>query len=214
VPRDAGTGRRVPSRDTVHEYVERLRQVARQAASVEARLGRAVERERSGTNLPDGWPSGGGGNDDGGRGDDGFQSSTERAAAARLGREYAPDARAPRDRHRELTLAAFDHLRRAVHGAEIAWGVLRALDELLEEGDAEVTVRSCEACTGKRGRGGNRAVAHRGTVGDRLKYALDLCDACYGFVERTAKPGSRGGYLPSEDQVRRHEERGRWRLKA
>jgi hypothetical protein len=189
---------------------ERLQRAARGIPGLEAELGQACDRERAGTNAPDGWPRRASGAEGSGGSGDEYRSSTERAALTPLD----PDVRPSRDMHRTLTLHAYDKLQRAVQELEGCRNALGDLARLRAPDGGQSYARKCEACAGRRGRGGDRDVAHRGTVGDRLAHVVDLCEACYQFVVLTAKSGSRGGRLPDAEQVRRHEDRGRWRVKT
>lgn len=166
-------------------------------AALERRLCRAVARDRTGTTDRDGYPAttlgGGYGHTNG--------STTETQA-------LAPPLR---DRHHELTLLAVEHLEQLVHSANILISALNSIDDLTS--DAGPAPRTCAACTGHRPLGGDQAVAHRGTVGDRLERAVDLCEDCRNFVKQTANPGSREGRLPTPVEIDWHDKRGRWRLR-
>lgn len=200
-----------PSTVTVAYVIETFVDAARRPADkpacayrdAETRLTAAVRRDRSGTTTPDGWPptteSGGGGSGSG--------SSVERAVLMLVGDEHVPI-----DRHRLLTRRAYGRLLDAL----AAWNDVRTILDEIDEltGRTVVTTPTCEVCTGRRGKGNDRTVAHRGTVGDRLERRMDLCDRCYQFVVRTAPAASREGYLPTDEQIRYNEERGRWRMRV
>jgi hypothetical protein len=171
----------------------------RRIDDLEARLLAAVRRDRSGSVVPDGYPT-----TTGGAGaPNGSDSSTERAALTLVDRP-------PRDRHHELTALAVTSIEDAILGLNRAVAALNSIDDLTKTtGPPEHT---CGHCTDKRGQGNNRPAAHRGTVGDRLERALDLCEACWGFVRQSANPNTRQGQLPTDTQIRDHEDRGRWRI--
>jgi hypothetical protein len=82
-----------------------------------------------------------------------------------------------------------------------------------EEGPAP---RTCEHCTGKRGRGRglDNPVLYTGTVGDRIERSLALCEPCYWMVSRSAKSGSYKGQLPTDEQIAWHEDHGTWRIRV
>lgn len=170
---------------------------------IERRLSIALRRDLSGSVLPDGWPAA----TEVGRTGRGGSSSVERAMLVLIGEDPCPA-----DRHRQLTRRAMNRLLAAVSAVEACVAALDSIDELV--GDASQSQRTCEICTGKRGMGGDRPIAHRGTVGDRLERAVDACDRCYQFITRSAAPASRAGYLPTDEQIRRNEEHGRWRMRA
>lgn len=173
------------------------------ADSIERRLAAAVNRDRSGSVVPDGFPAGTLGGGGGQRGN----ASTVEAAVLALAQGVAG-----RDRHHELTVLAVQSLEATVENAQRCLSALASLDDLVSDTVAP-TVRTCSHCTGKRGPDSDRSVYATGTVGDRLERSIALCDACYGFVTQTAPAGSHTGYLPSEQQIADHEQRGRWRIR-
>lgn len=176
---------------------------------------RAVERDLAGLPTPDGYPSATSGgrsggrtidvDDEAGRPDKVPVTSVEGAVIDR------DDHKRTRDRHHELTVKVVQAVDAAVVHLQTAFAGLASIDDLVNT--APPAPRTCDHCTDKRGRGGNRPVYVRGTVGDRLERALSLCEACYEFVRQVALPGTRGGYLPSDLQVLEHEQRGRWSIR-
>lgn len=204
---------RTPTPVAVQHLVDSLRALGeapakgqpRRIDDLEARLLRAIERDLAGLPIPDGYPTG---NVGGGRGAPGAAADTSVEAAV-IGRD---DERRVRDRHHELTIRAVGAVDDAVVGVQVAFAALASIDDLIKtDGPRRKT---CDHCTNKRGNGGNRPIYVRGTVGDRLERAIGLCQACYGFVTQTAAAGSRAGYLPSDEQLRQHEETGRWRIRV
>jgi len=203
---------RLPTDVTIGHLTDGLRQLNRpprdkpQAAidrtlleSIERRLARAVTRDRTGHIERDGYPTSTLG-PDGGRTTPG--SRTETAALSR------PE----RDQHHELTALAVRRLTDAVTALGGLVSTLNAIDDLTN--DRGPDVRFCAHCTGKRGPDRDLPVWRRGTVGNRLITNVDLCSPCFHFVEQTALAGSLAGYLPSDEQIRDHELRGRWRIRT
>lgn len=174
----------------------------RRIDSLRRRFRAALERDRTGSVIPDGYPT----NTSGGPVSGVGSSSTERAAVA------LADGDVVRDRHHDLTVRAAGALEELVVQANILRLALDSIDDLTN--DSGPAPKTCAHCTGKRGHGNDRPVAHRGTVGDRLERAMDLCEACWSFVRWSAKPNTRAGYLPTDTQIRDHEERGRWRMRV
>jgi hypothetical protein len=165
--------------------------------AIERRLLHAYRRDTTGTTDRDGYPTstlGGGYTHTNG-------SSTETQALS------SPE----RDRHHELTLLAVTSLEQVVLSWNVIISALQSIDDLTN--DRGPTPRTCAACTGHRPLGGDQEVAHRGTVGDRLEREVDLCEDCRNFVKQTAIPASRGGRLPTPDEIAWHDKRGRWRLR-
>ena len=167
-------------------------------AAIERRLLRAVQRDRTGTTDRDGYP----GNTLGSGTPTSNGSSTETHA---LGR---PE----RDRHHELTILAVQHLEQLVLSANVIVSALNSIDDLTS--DQGPAPRTCAACTGHRLQGGDRSDVTRGTMGDRLERATDLCRACMDFVRSSAPAGSHAGVLPTPEQIRWHDSHGRWRLRV
>jgi hypothetical protein len=198
-----------PTERQIGALCEQLRRLGRYRKGVipvddiERRLKAAVTRERAGTTVPDSYPSATlGGEGSGGRR---RGSPTEKAAAKRA------DGEVERDRHRELTTEAVERLTRAVEAIQALSHRLDALDDL--QSTQGPLRRHCEVCTGLRPLTGDRDVYRRSTVGDRLKVATDLCEPCYDFVRtQFPKPGQRDGRVPTFEEVRFHDQRGRWKL--
>lgn len=202
---------RLPTDLAVTHLVDSLRALALPRAAghpkriddLETRLKAAIQRDRTGTVVPDGYPTSTG--SPGGNGGT-TESSTERAACALL-------ERPPRDHHHELTMLAVEQLDTAVVALNRIFAALNSIDDHIGVTTPAPVQRTCSHCTGKRGKN-NRVVYATGTVGDRLERSIALCKACYGFVERTAKAGTRDGQLPTDQQIRDHEDRGSWRLRV
>jgi hypothetical protein len=215
---------RLPTTVSIQRLTETLRALGeapargkpRRIDDLEARLVRAVERDRTGVSVPDGYPTGtlgGGGRggpvvavdaDEHGPADVVSLTSVEATVIAR--------AEQVRDRHHELTVRAVQAVDAAVAGVQRAFGALASLDDLLKTGPP--APKTCDHCTGKRRKGGDRPIYVRSTVGDRLERAKALCQACHDFVRQSAAAGSRAGYLPSDKQILDHEDRGRWRIRV
>lgn len=201
---------RLPTDSAIDHLLESLRKLSqaprtgqpRRIDSIETRLRAAVRRDRTGTVAPDGYPAGGSGGNSNGHTNG---STTERAALALVESRF-------QDRHHDLTALAVAKLDGIVAGLQHLIAALDAIDDLTRT--TGPAARHCAHCEGKRGEGNDLPVAHRGTVGDRLERAIDLCKPCYSFVERTAAAGTHTGYLPTDAQIRDHEARGRWRMRV
>lgn len=194
-----------PSREQVHELIERLR--GTDWRKLERRLWEAMEADRTGSVYADGYPrtaSGGGGSGPGAvpvDPDDPSQGSvtltpTEAAAEARLAESYA------RDKLRNHLEHAFSFLQEGAACAGALSSRLDLIDQLRRPG--VVDVKWCESC--KRV-GVQRDIERYSDCGGRLNRAMHLCVMCYDFVARKA------GRLPSLDELRHHEETGRWQVR-
>lgn len=179
--------------------------------SLERRLLEALARDRAGTATADGYPATTSGGFGGNRLTILVEDDRVTVTAVELAALALVEGSSPRDRHHELTRRAATALEDAVVALNTLTAALASIDDLTS--DRGPTPRTCQHCTGKRGKGNDRTVAHRGTVGDRLERTMDLCEACWSFVRRVANPNSRAGYLPTDQQIRDHEERGRWKIK-
>lgn len=136
-------------------------------------------------------------------------TSVEAAAEKRLA------GRGHDRRHRYLEEAWQHALEARVHLFAVE-RLVNLMDlERQEDGDARPAPKTCEHCTGKRGRqrGEDNLVHRTGSVGERLRRDLALCEPCYFFVERRSKAGALDAQLPTPEQIRRHEERGNWEPK-
>jgi len=182
-----------PPRDRILAAIDRTL-----LESIERRLAQAVTRDRTGRIERDGYPTSTLGN--------GAHSSTPGSRT-----ETAALSRPQRDTHHDLTALAVASLTEAVTALGKLSSALASIDQLTT---IIPSPRTCQACEGKRPLGGDQVVAHRGTVGDRLTQAIDLCSFCYHAVEQTAKPGSRAGHIPTEEQILWHDQRGRWRFRV
>lgn len=168
-------------------------------ANIERRLATAVRRDRTGTTLRDGYPAS---TLAGGHATHIAGSTTENAALA-----------APlRDRHHELVDRACTALLHAVTQLNTLVSALDSIDQLT--GTTTLAPKTCAHCTPHLPDGHTRPVHARGTVGDRLTVAVDLCEPCYFYVARTADPGQRDGQLPTPDQIRWHDQHGTWRIRV
>lgn len=189
------------------EVERRVRDMARiNFDRLERRMVQLVElARRHGTASPDGWPA-----STLGGGPHSTDSRTETAALALADPEHRL-----RDVVHEQTERAWVHLQEASSHLQAAQNALDAVDQHLDPKDLNAAP-TCESCTGKRGRkkGDDNPVAHTGTVGDRLPHAAALCSDCWRFVEQSAKAGTHAGYLPTEGQIRDHEQRGRWKVRV
>lgn len=190
---------------------------ARLIDSIERRLLIALQRDRTGSVIPDGYPTSTGGGRSGGSRtivvpDENGQPDRVPVTAIEAAVVALVDGDTPRDRHHDLTVRAVEAIDSAVVALNTCVAALASIDDLVsEKGPAPKT---CAHCTSKRGEGSDRPIYATGTVGDRLERSVSLCKHCYGFVEQTARPGTHTGYLPSDDQIRDHEQRGRWRMRV
>jgi hypothetical protein len=166
-------------------------------AAIERRLLTAVHRDNTGTTERDGYRF-----STLGGGFGGTNTSTTEAHAL---------SDPQKDKHHEFTSLACSSLEEAVHQINKLISALNSIDDLTS--DHGPTPRTCAACTGHRPLGGDQAVAHRGTVGNRLERDTDLCAGCYAYVVQSAPAGSRTGHLPDPLAIRWHDQRGRWRLR-
>lgn len=171
------------------------------------RLLTALEREtRAGSTAPDGFPPStmGGGR---GTGALGYGDPVGQVVAGQLDRK-----RPPRDHVRDVTGLAARELSEAVAHVQHALAAMTSWADLV--GETLPTPRTCEHCTPHVPNADRRIVHRRSTVGDRLGRALDLCEPCYWYVYRlpNVAPGSRAAALPTPEQIRHHNETGKWRL--
>lgn len=177
---------------------------APRCAEMAAALIDAVTRDRAGGNpTPDGYPTSTMGDPHRGHGG----SSVEATVIALAGR-------IPRDPHHELTLAMVQAAEETIAAAQ-RWQSLALSIGDLTRTDGGAKVRTCEWCTPHLPKDNARKVHRRGTVGDRLVQALDLCEPCYFFVVRSTKTGGmRDGVLPTGDQIRHHDTHGTWLVRV
>jgi len=203
---------RLPSDITIGHLTDGLRALSRKPRdrtlagidrtlleSIERRLAQAVTRDRTGRIERDGYPTSTLGN--------GAHSSTPGSRT-----ETAALSQPQRDTHHDLTALAVASLTEAVTALGKLSSALNSLDDLTAT--SVPSPRTCAHCTGKRGPDRDLPVWRRGTVGNRLPHATDLCSPCFHFVEQTALAGSHTGYLPTDEQIRDHETRGRWRIRT
>jgi hypothetical protein len=191
---------RHPTVNQVKELCDTMRRL--DWRSLADRLNTAIERDKRGGDMqPDGYPAS---TMNGGSGDSEL-TSVEAAVEARLQGRV--------DRYRDNVDEACSHLLELVNHAGALRHRLDNLDDLVSDKDRNAKApRTCGACTAFRRT--PSPVAHTGTVGDRLTMSVSLCEDCYEAVRQTAKPGSRAGVLPTAEQVRWHDDHGRWRLRA
>lgn len=188
-----------PTRNQVDDLCDRMRRVDWRA--VARRLNAAIERDRRGGDLtPDGYPSSTLGGDGGGS----ELTSVEAAAEARI--------EGVRDRYHDNTQEAVAHLLELVNHEGALEHRLDNLDQLAGTDPNLKQPATCACCTGIRR--DPRTVYATGTVGDRLDRAMSLCRDCYSAVEQSAKGGTRAGRLPTAEQIRWHDDHGRWRLRS
>lgn len=215
---------RLPTPVALQHLTDRLRALGeppekgkpRRIDDLETRLQRAVRRDLAGLPTPDGYATRTGGGRSGGRtitvDDEQGQPDAVPVTSVEGALIDRADWHRTRDRHHELTVRAVEAVDCAVVAIHTAFSALASIDDMVNT--APPAPRTCDHCTDKRGRGGNRPIYVRGTVGDRLERAMSLCEACYEFVRQVALPGSRRGYLPSDLQILEHEQRGRWRIRV
>lgn len=190
-----------PAREVVHDLFRRLRSNINRSKELESRLGRAVDRERRSGKQDNVWPKNVG-MDQSSSPSKNRISPTESSAMRRMKPYYF------RDPHHALVVEAIRGLMESVRGMERMIDRLESLDDLQKTKNNEIYCEACSSFVEK-----SRKTAHCGTVGDRLLYAIDLCSPCYNFVVQTAKPGSFKGFLPSERQIKYHEQHGRWKIR-
>lgn len=192
---------RHPTPNQVHELFRTVRKMSGRAMAMEQQLQQAIRRDKTGTTTPDGYPR-----STTGTISTSSDSTTESAAIA------LADGSIQRDRHHDLTVDAC----RALETAVEAWITLSARLASIDDATSETgpASRLCEHCTPALPKRSARKVHRRGTVGDRLTMAMDLCEPCYFFVQRSAPAGSHDGALPTPEQVAHHDRTGTWRMRA
>lgn len=177
----------------VQDHLLQIQSFAKKVSEIEARLARAIEIEQKVGQANDGYQSDVRIDKISAKHTTG--SSVERKA---LGKKVS-------DPHRNYTLEACVFLKSASSNLNQLLHRLDAIDDLRK---TEVKIFLCESCghlTGSK-------VDHRGTVGDRLERARELCRNCYNFVVQTANPNTRKGKLPTEKQINDFERKGRWKI--
>lgn len=204
LPKPVAVGHLVASLRALNEPAKRGQ--SPRIDDLEARLVAAIHRDLTGLPVVDGYRTGrprpAPDVDDW---DEPALTTVEAAVVAR-------DQGLVRDRHHQLAVRAVHALDQAVVAVQTVFAALASIDDLV--GTVSVAPKTCDHCTGRRGEGNDRPVAVRGSVGGRLDRSLGLCAACYGFVTQTAPAGSEAGYLPTDAQIRDHEHRGRWKIRA
>lgn len=191
----------LPTTNQVHDLFKTVRRAGAEVMSLEQQLQQAIRRDRAGSTSPDGYPRGTGG---GGR-SNGHSSSVETAALT------LAEGRSERDLIHDYTTDAC----RALEDAAQALGTLRSrLASVRDLRVSDPAPKLCEHCTPRLPKPNARKVHRRGTVGDRLPKAMDLCEPCYLFAWRSTKAGSHAGQLPTGDQVAHHDRTGTWRIRV
>jgi hypothetical protein len=190
---------RHPTVNQVKELCDNMRRLDWRA--VADRLNQAIERDKRGGDMqPDGYPSS---TMNGGTGGSEL-TSVEAAVEARI--------RGVTDRYHDNVDEACAHLLELVNHAGALRHRLDNLDQLLGADPNVKQPATCAVCTGIRREA--PPVYATGTVGDRLPRSMALCRDCYSAVEQSAKGGSRRGKLPTAEQVRWHQDHGRWKLRS
>lgn len=193
---------RLPTDTAVRHLIDSLRTLSRKGTldDIEHQLLDAIRRDRTARPGPDGYPTTTGGGNGSGHSD---SSSVENAVIARENGH-------PPDPHHALT-------RRAAQALEDAVVNLNTLNSALINLNAHTTTqapRTCQHCTPHLPKGHHRPVHRRGTVGDRLGQALDLCEPCYFYVQRATTAGRGDAEMPTPEQIRQHDNTGTWRMKV
>jgi hypothetical protein len=200
-----------PSRVQIHELVDKIRTADWRA--IESRLVAAIEADRTGTIIPDGYRrnvSNGGRSGPAAVPVDPHDSSqgsvtltpTEAAAEGRMLTSIE------RDKLRRHLEHAFSFLQ---EGAACAGALSSRLDLIDQLRDPDhVDRKFCESCL----RANVTRWLRQGVdqfftdAAGRLPHPMNLCSMCYDFLAR------KHGRLPSVEELRVHEETGRWRVKA
>lgn len=174
---------------------ERITDMVRQLEAVNLRklredLTAAVKRERAcGTNIADGYSSGGGGGPSSDHGDP--------TVSAILSREQAR-----LDRLRQCTHTAADNLATAVKALAACESALHSIAVAVS--DQPITPTGCDLCTAAGLK--DRPWEHKGSVSGRLTKDMYLCTAHYQFIHRN-------GLAPSVEQTSHWDRTGSWRIR-
>lgn len=174
---------------------ERISDMVRQVEAVNTRklrddLMAAVRRERNcGTNIADGYSSGGGGNGSSDHGDP--------TVSALLSREQAR-----KDRLRQCTHTAADQLEIAVRALAKCEDALHSIS--MAVANQPITPTGCDLCTAAGLK--DRPWEHKGSVGGKLSQDMYLCNQHHQFI-------SRNGFAPSDEQTTHWDRTGSWRIK-
>lgn len=179
-----------PTPTQVRDLIAQARKLHRELPSIEARLMAALERDRTGSAIPDGFPSQTMGDGAGGS----ELTSTESAAYRR--------SRRVRDPLRENCEQACGYLEAVVMSANALRTRLANIDAL----GADAALDS-PCCTHHRTANLERMWEHYGNVGGRLTSELHLCGACYDFVRNQ-------GRLPSDEEMLHHDGHGKWKVRV
>lgn len=174
---------------------ERVSDMFRQLEAVNLRKLRAdliaaVKRERAcGTNIPDGYPSGG---------TSGGTGHGDPTLAAIVARETARQ-----DRLRQCTHTAAVNLEIAVRALAKCEDALQSI--AMAVANQPITPTGCDLCTEAGLK--DRPWDHHGSVGGKLNRDMYLCNTHYQFVHRN-------GYAPSPEQTTHWDRTGSWRIPA
>jgi len=199
---------RLPTENAIHHLIDSVRALnqpkvrgqPKRVDDIEARLLAAMQRDRTGSPIPDGYPS-----TTSGPIGNGSSSSVEAAV-------IALDHGAGRDWLHDLVLRATRALEDMVINANTLVSALASIDDVTRV--TTVAPKTCEHCTPHLPKGNARPVHRKGTVGDRLTKTMDLCEPCYFYAQRSADAGSHEGELPTAEQVRHHDQTGTWRIRV
>lgn len=162
-------------------------------ALIERRLAAALVRERAGSVVPDGYPSGGGN----GRSSGAVADPTGRVATDRLS-----DAIWLKDAHRKHTLKACAELDALMTSFNRLEGHLTQITRLINPNEARMP--DCVPCAAA---GVHHTSIHWGTVGGRLAEPTHVCAKVYEFVRRHHR-------LPTSAEASNHDRTGRWRVRT
>ena len=182
----------IPSDRSIDAVVNSIQQLARRLDPIAIRL-YTEQAKASHRAARDGYPSstmGGGSNHHG------DHSDPTLAAVERIADDLALY------NHVEQMWGFLDEAER---GLRAHLSRMTTLDQLTKEAEGElpVDVVYCEAFSAA---GIHRPVAHSGTVGGRLDHAMQLSEHAYQFVWKY-------GRLPSVEECRHHDLKGRWQVK-
>lgn len=218
--------KRLPTETSIRHLCDSLRTLAKipkggrnrtELDLLEARLIHAVDRDRTGSPVPDGYPRGTLGGTGGGptitAPDEAGLPDVVPATAVEVVGIALADGDVERDRHHELTVRAVEDVERAIIHLNSARAALASIDDLTRTATSPGREATCAHCTPHLPDANARPVHRRGTVGDRLLVATDLCEPCYFFVLRSADAGSRAGALPTPEQIAHHDRTGTWKLR-
>jgi hypothetical protein len=184
-----------PTTQQIREYCARIRRF--DIDDIERRLLAALERDKAGTTIADGYPSstmpGGGGGAE--------LTSVESAAERRIA--------GTKDSVRAHLEHAYGYLEQAAISQGALGNRLDAAEREMSPDPSMVDVKVCESCA--QGAPEPRRPEHYGTVNGRLPVNTHLCGACYDFVQRYEPRNE--ARLPSVEEIAQHHLTGRWRAR-